>query len=174
VSSTIRRSPVKTLAKLYGDQYAAAGEAAEAWKAGHEQAEAVGEVEEIVDDCLALHPRVVRMVKHAWERAFAGKVTRPEGEGTAILGALRRVGWAWDVLDGVVRECTDRGYDVPAAGRVRETREEVRRLTADFASRWPFARPDVIERSRKEIEEGRFVTGEELLRELDREAGAVD
>jgi predicted transcriptional regulator len=163
-----------TLPKLYGDQYAAAGEAAEAWKAAHEEARQVCEFEEIVRICLDLHPHVVRMVKNAWSRGFAGGVDKPERLGRQVLESLRRVGSAWLVLEDVGRLYTDLGYSLDDADRVRATRDEVRRMMEDFASRWPFANQEEIERGRREIEAGRFVTGEELLRELQGEAGPVD
>jgi hypothetical protein len=157
---------MKTLARMYRGQYRAVGEALETWKADHDEAMAVHDLEEIIRTCLGLHDRTRELVRAAWDLGFAGNVGDPDGLGRCVLKALEAGVEAWGGLQESVEITAAAGYAVDGAGRVPAALAEARVLAADFAARWPFARKEDIERGEMEIKAGKFVAGEGLLREL--------
>jgi hypothetical protein len=162
---------MKTLAKMYRGQYRAVEDALETWKADHDEAMSVRDLEEVIRTCLGLNDSARRLVRSAWELGFAGKAQNPEEIGREVLPALKAGVVTWRSLAEGVEERAAQGYTVDSADRVPAALEEIRALAADFAARWPFVRKQEVERGAREIAAGKFTTGEELLREIHGEGG---
>ena len=63
------------------------------------------------------------------------------------------------------------GHVVNGADKVPQALERLCDLQKDFTRRWPFFCKEEAERGAREIVEGKFVTGEDLLRELQGHCG---
>jgi hypothetical protein len=162
---------VKTLAKMYRGQYRAVEDALETWKADHDEATSVWDLEELIRTCLGLNASARELVHAVWELGFSGKAHNPEEIGRDVLPVLKAGVVTWKSLAEGVEERVAQGYTVESADRIPAALEEIQTLAADFAARWPFVRKEDIEQGAKEIAAGKFVTGEELLRELHGEGG---
>jgi len=157
---------MKTLAKMYRGQYRAVEDALEAWKSDHDEAMSVCDLEEVVRTCLRLNDSARELVRSAWELGFAGKALDSEGIGKDVLQALKAGVVTWNSLAESVEGRVAQGYTVESADGISSALAEIQALAANFAARWPFARKEEIEQGAREIAAGKFVTGEELLREL--------
>jgi hypothetical protein len=156
---------VKTLAKMYSDQYRAVEAAVESWRADHDEAMAVREFEEMIRICLGLQDGTRKLVHSAWDAGFSGRVRDPES-GKYILQLLEAGVEVSQALARAAEACAAQGHIVEGADKIPPSLAEIRALHADFAARWPFVRKEDVERGAKEIAAGKSVTGEELLREL--------
>jgi len=157
---------MKTLAKMYRGQYRAVEDALETWKADHDEAMSVCDLEEVIRTCLRLNASARDLVRSAWEFGYSGKALNSEEIGSCVLQVLKAGAVTWKSLAESVEERVAQGYTVEGADGIPAALAETRTLAADFAARWPFARQEDIEAGAREIAEGNFITGEELLREL--------
>lgn len=157
---------MKTRAKMYRGQYRAVEDALESWKVDHEEAMGVCDLEEVIRVCLQVQSAVAEMVKLMWKKGFSGEIRDPEEVGQYVRKALDAGVLAWSAIREGAEECAAAGYDVEGANGIPAALAEVTAARDDFARRWPFFRRGGMERGAKEIAEGRFITGEELLREL--------
>ena len=157
---------MKTLAKMYRGQYRAVEDALDAWKADHDEAMSVRDLEEVVRTCLALNASARELVRSAWEIGYSGKALNSEEIGKDVLQVLKAGVVTWKSLAESVEERVAQGYAVESADGIPAALAEFQARAAEFAARWPFARKEDIEGGAREIAEGKFVTGEELLREL--------
>ena len=76
---------MKTLAKMYRGQYREVEDALETWKADHDEAMNVHDLEEVIRTCLRLNNSARELVRSAWELGFAGKALDSEGIGKDVL-----------------------------------------------------------------------------------------
>ena len=162
---------MKTLAKLQHGLSRAVKEALETWKADHDEAMAVRDLEEVIRVCVDLDAYTRKFVRSAWEMGLSGEADDSEEIGRDILKGLEEEAETWQALSESAAECAARGYTVEGADRIPTTLAEVRALRNDFASRWPFVRAEDVGRGVSEIAAGKFVTAEELLCELHGQGG---
>ena len=108
----------------------------------------------------------VRFVGEWWKEGFSGNVRNPDQVGRSVLGMLKAGIRAWKSCGEEASECSALGYVVDGSDRIPGLLAELRKLAADFRSHWPFMRKEGIERGKKELAAGDFVTGEDLSREL--------
>jgi hypothetical protein len=162
---------MKTRAKMYRGQYRAVEEALESWKVDHEEAMGVCDLEELIPFLASITPPVLELVGYFWDRGFSGAIGDPDAMGQVVLDALEAGVEAWSAAQGGVRECTAAGYVVEGTDKIPAALAEITAARDDFARRWPFSRKEDVERGAREIAAGRFVTGEEILRELHRQGG---
>ena len=157
---------MKTTAKMYRGQYRAIEDAVESWKADHEEAMAVCDLEVVIRTGRWLNDRCRELVQCVFDAGFAGKIQDPEDLGKCIVKLLQAGRDMWETLANGTKEATNRGYTVDGASKVADSLASVKTLATEFEFRWPFSRQEEIDRGSKEIATGKFTTGEELLREL--------
>ena len=157
---------MKTVAKMYRGQYRAVEEALETWKVDHDEAMGVCDLEEVICVLLRLQPNVLKLVRVVWEKGSSGKIDDPQEIGQLMLTALNAAVKAWQLIEKSAAECAKAGYDVNGSEHSPSALATVTAARDDFAGRWPLYRTEDAERGAKEIAAGKFVTGEELLREL--------
>jgi hypothetical protein len=157
---------VKTTAKMYRGQYRAIEDAVETWKADHEEAMVVCDLEVVIRTGIWLNDRCRELVQGVFKAAFAGTIHAPEDLGKCILKLLKAGCEMWETVANGAQEAEDRGYRVEGVSKIADALAASKALAADFDSRWPFIRREEVEKGSKEIATGKFATGEELLREL--------
>ena len=89
---------MKTLAKMYRAPYRAVEDALEAWKADHDEAMSVRDLEEVIRTCQALNASARELVHSAWEIGFSGKALNSEGIGKGVLQVLEAGVVTWKSL----------------------------------------------------------------------------
>ncbi len=151
---------------MYRAQFRAIEDAVESWKADHDEAMGVCELEEVIRACQGLHRWTVEFVGEKWNAGFSGKVRNPDEEGRWVLSVLKAGIRAWKSCGEEASECAALGYVVDGADRIPGLLAELKKLADDFKSRWPFMRKVDIERGKKELAAGDFITGEDLSCEL--------
>jgi hypothetical protein len=151
---------------MYREQYRAAEDALEDWKADHEEAMAVRILEQLIRILLPVHEGTKELIDAVWEEGFSGQVRNPENLGQWVLKVLRSGIQTWGSLAEHVTECASQGYAVEGDNNVSAALAEERELLADFSARWPFVRKEDVARGAREIAEGKCIAGEDLLRKL--------
>src|SRR5438105_4665625 len=109
---------MKTLAKMYRGQYRVIGDVLETWKADHEEAMAVGDLEEVIEICIGLNQRCGEIVKKAFSVGFSGKMRNPEEVGGYVLKALKAGSETWKEIDEAIKEAIASGYSVNGTDRI--------------------------------------------------------
>jgi hypothetical protein len=154
------------LARMYRGQLRAIEEALDSWQTDHAEAMGVHDLEETVLLCLELDRRIRKQVIEVWEGAFGGAAIQSEKVGRVFRESLQVAVEVWKTLEAMVEECVRHGYHFEGADQVKEAQQRAIRLEADQAAHWPFVRLEDIDRGAAEIEAGKFITGEDWLREL--------
>ncbi len=146
-----------TRSVIYRGRVRAIEDAVEAWKASHDDALEVHDLEDVVREWLGTMDLLAQWQADSWKQLFAGELKKIQGLGRLLRMAYRS---SLDVA-GLLEECVawaeGNGYAVDNARDFRQRRATVERLYQDFETRWPF--PD-----KKQIEAG--------MASLDRGEGA--
>jgi hypothetical protein len=148
------------------------GEAVEAWKQAHDEAERVRQIEDIIPALNQMCAILREWRKDFWDSLFAGEFCSSDID---QCGGL--LGWAYtatlDLLGqvgGSVRWATERGYTVDNAGILTQLQAEVERWISDHKRRCPFTNtPEMhraVEQGRAQVARGEYVTPEDMRREL--------
>jgi hypothetical protein len=133
-----RSASMKTLAKMYRGQYRAVEDALETWKADHDEATSVWDLEELIRTCLRLNASARELGRAVWELGYSGKARNSEEIGREVLPVLKAGVVTWKALAEGVEERVAQGYTVESADRIPAALAEIRALAADFAARRPF------------------------------------
>ena len=162
---------MKALAKMYGGQYRAIEDAAETWKADHKEAMEVYDLEKMIRSALWLNAAISEFVEAAFDAGSRGVMHDAEDVGKCILIVLDIACKTWETISKNTGEAVSKGYAVAGSEKIADSLAASKSLAADFAARWPFIRREDIDRGVTEIATGKFVTGEELLRDLQNPGG---
>jgi hypothetical protein len=123
-------------------------------------------VEQLVTACLALGNCVRDWQRNAWKGLFSGKLVAVQATGEALRDAYATSQGVFELVAGSVAEVQALGYTIANGEDFRRAHEELRRLHADFAKRWPlFERAD-LEEAQERARKGEFLTAEEFARAL--------
>ena len=133
--------------------------------------DAVRDLEELTQECLDGVDRTVRLLKDVWDCGFAGELDNVQEMGQNIVEMLDSEIETLDAMAERARIISHQGGVVRNAGQLPAAVQKVRILADDFKTRWPFIQTEDVQRGAQEIARGELVTGEELLRELQRRGG---
>jgi hypothetical protein len=141
---------------------------AEAWKLEAERADAVRDLEVLVEVGIALHGAIRAHLTELWQRFRASPRTFPAQQiGGKMLSAFASTLHAFEMLESGIRMVEGMEHRVEGAADFRITHRELIALHESFVRRWPMVDPAAVERGRAEIAVGRFKTLDEVTRDLD-------
>jgi hypothetical protein len=137
----------------------------EAWRADHEDAMFVRDLEELAAECIDLG----QLLRHAWDSLLellddetfnkigvTGKTF--QGVLTKTLPLLREV-QKW------IAEATQKGYEVEQAVIFEQIIQQTERVLEQFKEEWPCVDHEIVRKSREDFLQGKYKTTEELLRD---------
>jgi|ERR1051325_10596736 hypothetical protein len=127
IKNTIYRGRVRTVE-----------DAVSFWKVSHDDAMAVRDIEDVVEESLAAIRILVEWQKEGWTLLLSGRLKNILEYGNS----LRRAYVIGQNLIQAVSECIDRAeagsYVVDNAGKYRSEIRELERLRKEFLAKWPF------------------------------------
>ena len=141
-------------------------DAVESWKAGHDDAMEVRDIEDLVAFCLSACQFMERWYKEAWELALAGRLKKVQSAGKMLRTALDRSVEALEEVRGCVKWAEKKEYTVDNAREVLAAADRVKRMRDDLNERWPFLDKQQIEAARAELSRGDYQYAEDILPEL--------
>jgi hypothetical protein len=157
---------MKTRSVICRGQVRTIEDAIEAWKAGHEDAMEVRDIEDVIPVCLMLGELLQQWQKDAWESLFSNRLREVQSAGALLQKAYSQSLEAFEGVADCLRWAKRNGYAVEKATDFQRIAEMVQRLHADFARRWPFLDPTAIDEARAQISRGEFVSEEDIQHEL--------
>ena len=125
--------------------------AVEPWKADHEKALRVRDIEDVVALCLHLHHHLHEWQRQAWEYAFSGEMRDPQTTGETLRSALEIGLQSCEMVRQAVGWANAKGYQVDQATDLHQAAEDLTKLQKDLLQRWPFFDAAEIKR---ELENG--------------------
>lgn len=146
----------------------AVADAADAWKAGHDEVSATYLLEDAIQFALPLAKALARHQERAWRELFQGrKDYDSQGVGLVLRRCYDLAVRGLDRLAEAVALANDEGYRVDGVEEFQAARQSVQQLAAEFTEKWPLFTAEEIEAGAARIATGEFFTLEEARRELD-------
>jgi hypothetical protein len=161
-----RRNVVRTKSVICRGQARTIEDAVKAWKAEHDDAMEVRDIEDVVRVCVLLSELMQEWQAEAWECLFSGKLRSTQLAGGLLRKAYAHAAEAFEGVAEWVNWVRERGYKVEGARRFTEAVEAVRRLREDFVRRWPTLTASDLAEGSAQAARGEFMSPEELAREL--------
>lgn len=125
------------------------------------------ELENLISLALALVKVTERLRVVYWRRFLANQIPNVDAAGRRLLHLAVEVGLALQDLLRASHIAGTLGLDVDGAEDCKAALARMQELQEELRERWPMVDPEEVERSRAEFAAGRFVTLEDLMRELD-------
>lgn len=143
------------------------------WKKDHDEAMKVRDLEDLIRLCLAFCEEEDQLVTEALETLASDKTMTVRRHGFMIQATLDAAVQAVEAVTMRVEHYKRQGYSVDNEETLREVARKTRQRQVAFLGQWPFFTLEELEESSAVIERGEFVTGEDLLRELQGEGGTA-
>lgn len=125
------------------------------------------ELESLIQLALALVKVTERLRVVYWRRFLANQIPNVDAAGRRLLHLVEEVGLALQDLLRASHIAGTLGLDVDGVEDCKVALVRIRELQEELREQWPMVDPEEVERSRALAAQGRFVTLEDLVRELD-------
>jgi hypothetical protein len=157
---------VQTQKIICRSQVRAIEDVVDAWKADHECAMKVHDIEDIIRVGVFVREQFRGWVADLWECASTGQTSNPVAEGETILHWFAEARKVMGLVSAQIAWATSQGYTVDNAQEFATALDDVRKMEEDFRSRWPLPDAQQVAQARKEFASGAFQSAEDVLREL--------
>lgn len=141
-------------------------DAVEAWRADHDDAMDVRDIEDVIPVCLTLSELLQEWQKEAWESLFSNRLSNLQEAGELLRKAYLHSLQAFEGVADCLRWTKQLGYEVDRIAEFQQAFETIRRLSEDFSQRWPVLDAASVETARAQIARGEFLSAEDIQREL--------
>ncbi len=157
---------MKTRGVIYRGRVRAIEDAVEVWKASHDDAMEVRDVEDLIREWLWASELWIQWQEDAWQLLRAGQLKKTQEAGRALQWAHNAGLGLVATLEECLRSAEKAGYAVDNAGEFREKARALQRAYDNFLKRWPFADNQTIAEGLASLERGEGIDLGGWIREL--------
>jgi len=154
---------------IYRGRVRTVEDAIELWKASHDDAMDVRDMEDIVEESSAALCMFIEWQQEAWRLLRIGAIRNILEEGSQFQRAYHAAEQLIRSVKDCIESATARGYIIDHAEKLRSVIKQVEVMHKEFSAKWPFPNVDEMDANIAAIERGDCVDLGEWISDLQAE-----